>query len=142
MGDLVADRYRIERELGRGGMAVAYAVYDTLSGRTLALKRLLQSSADANRNHARLFEQEFLTLQQLSHPCVVEVYDFRREEAGGAFYTMEWLDGGDLLELSPLPYRRLCALLSDVASALSLLHSRRLVHGCRAFAERRVGVTV
>ena len=76
----------------------------------------------------RLFEQEFLTLQELSHPRVVKAYDFRREEAGGAFYTMEWLDGGDLLELSPLPYKKVCALLSDVASALSLLHSRRLLH--------------
>ena len=128
VGELVAERYRIERELGRGGMAIAYVVEDTLLERTLALKRLLPSSPDANKNHARLFEQEFLALQQLSHPRIVQVYDFRREEGGGAFYTMEWLDGGDLLELSPLPYKKLCTLLSDVASALSLLHSRRLVH--------------
>ncbi len=128
VGELVADRYSIERELGRGGMAIAYVVKDTRLDRTLALKRLLPSSPDAKKNHARFFEQEFLALQQLSHPRIVEVYDFRREQAGGAFYTMEWLDGGDLLELSPLPYKKLCVLLSDVASALSLLHSRRLVH--------------
>ena len=44
------------------------------------------------------------------------------------FYTMELLDGEDLRDLSPVPYREACAYLRDVASSLALLHARRLLH--------------
>jgi serine/threonine-protein kinase len=125
---VVAGRYRIESELGRGGMAVAYAVHDLVHDRPLALKRLLANeSAAASTELEQLFEREFHTLQQLGHPRIVAVHDFAYD-GGCAFYTMEWLGGGDLSKLAPLPAQRVCALLSDVCSALSLLHSRGLVH--------------
>ena len=128
LGGLVAGRYRIESELGRGGMAVAYAVHDLVHDRPLALKLLLPSiKTEAGGELAQLFEREFHTLQQLSHPRIVAVHDFAHD-GGSAFYTMEWLGGGDLGKLAPLPAPRVCALLSDVCSALSLLHSRGLVH--------------
>ncbi|MDD9966883.1 MAG: protein kinase [Myxococcales bacterium] len=127
-GALLAGRYRLDQELGRGGMAVAYAATDTVRGVTLAVKRLLPGALSAGDDVTRLFEQEFHTLQQLRHPRVVQAYDFGYEDDGRAFYTMEWLPGGDLRELSPLPYRQACARLSDICSALSLLHSRRLLH--------------
>jgi Protein kinase domain/AAA ATPase domain len=57
----------------------------------------------------------------------VEVYDYGLD-AGGPYYTMELLDGGDLQQLAPLDWRKACALARDVCSALSLLHSRRLVY--------------
>ncbi len=126
-GSLVAERYRITSELGRGGMAVAYAAHDTARDRVLALKRLLPSGGEQAGELRQLFEREYHTLQQLSHPRVVEVYDYGRDD-GCAFYTMEWLGGGDLGQLSPLPADRVCALLSDVSSALSLIHSRGLMH--------------
>lgn len=126
-GELVGARYRLHSELGRGGMAVAYAATDTSTGETVALKRLLPKGVKGAAM-ARLFEREYHTLKQLSHPRVVRVYDFGQDAEGNAYYTMEWLGGGDLAGLSPLPYAQVCALLSDVASALSLLHSRRLVH--------------
>ncbi|HKP56754.1 MAG TPA: serine/threonine-protein kinase [Polyangiales bacterium] len=146
----IGERYRVEQLLGTGGMASVYQVHDLASGRKLALKRLntgkaassqsddaLLSQAEITQDaplgaaaavHAgQLFEREFDTLSQLVHPHIIEVYDYRRD-AHGPYYTMELLDGGDLRQRSPLPWREACKLLCDVCSAISLLHSRRLVH--------------
>lgn len=125
--ELIAGRYRVESELGRGGMAVAYAVHDLAEDRPLALKRLLVGDAAAPTELAPFFEREYHALKQLSHPRVVQVHAFGRD-GELPYYTMEWLGGGDLHTLAPLPVGRVCALLADVCSALSLLHSRGFLH--------------
>jgi serine/threonine-protein kinase len=124
----IRERYQVRETLGRGGMAVVYRVFDAQDGRELALKQLLpqREQGDAHKV-AALFEREYHTLAQLTHPRVIEVYDFG-VEAGRAYYTMELLDGGDLRERCPLTWRDACRLMFDVCSSLALLHSRRLVH--------------
>src|SRR5688572_6524583 len=124
----IGGHYDVVEELGRGGMACVYRVIDARSGETFALKQLL-AHADAKRSReaALLFEREFHTLAQLAHPRVIAVYDYGVDE-GGPYYTMELLDGGDLRERSPLPWREACELMFDVCSSLALLHSRRLLH--------------
>jgi serine/threonine-protein kinase len=125
---LDSQRYRVIDTLGRGGMAVVYEAVDTVDSRRVALKRLQpNAAASAQQRNLESFEREFHTLKQLAHPQVVEVYDFCAD-AGGAYYTMELLSGGDLQELAPLPWRTACAIARDMCAALSLLHSRRLVH--------------
>ncbi len=124
---LIAGRYELQQELGGGGMAIVYLVRDRQSGRKLALKRP-QSRGTLDRHHLHeLFAREYHTLSQLAHPRIVEVYDYGVEH-DGPFYTMELLDGGDLQQLVPADYRRVCAVARDICSALSLLHSRRIVH--------------
>jgi tetratricopeptide (TPR) repeat protein len=124
----IADRYRVEDILGKGGAAVVYRVYDTYGKRELALKQLLTLQEVIKQGmQTELFEREYHTLAQLAHPRVIEVYDYGVDERG-LYYTMELLQGGDLRELSPLPWNKTCSILRDVCSALSLLHSRRLVH--------------
>jgi serine/threonine-protein kinase len=123
----IGGRYRVLEELGRGGMARVYLVEDG-SGRRLALKQLQRTGTETHDQVAsELFEREFRTLAQLSHPRVIEVYDYGIGEVR-PYYTMELLDGSDLRALSPLPWRRACELVFDVCSSLALLHSRRLVH--------------
>src|SRR6185503_17761221 len=124
----IGGRYEVHGLLGQGGMAAAYHVTDTVSGREMALKQLLlPEDEDRNREFNALFQREFHTLTQLSHPRIIEVYDYGVAE-DGPFYTMELLDGGDLRQRSPLPWREACALTYDVCSSLALIHSRRLVH--------------
>lgn len=109
-------------------MATIYRVHDLTTGRELALKQLeVMENAAAQDDVAMAFEREFHVLAQLSHPRVVQVFDYGKD-ARGAFYTMELLDGGDVRERAPLPWREACAVAHDVCSALALLHSRRLVH--------------
>lgn len=135
MTDIVAGRYRVERVIAQGGMGEVVAVIDQSTGKNLALKRLLDSS-DART--VGMFEREYHTLIGLKHPRVIEVYDYGVYR-GRPYYTMELLDGQDLRQLAPLPYRRACAYLRDIASSLALLHARKLIH--RDVSPRNVRVT-
>ncbi|HKU40845.1 MAG TPA: protein kinase, partial [Polyangiales bacterium] len=109
-------------------MASVYRATDLTRGCEVALKQLtVDAHRDERASLATLFEREFHTLTQLRHPHVITVYDFGIAEAG-PYYTMELLDGGDLRERAPLPYREACRLLFEVCSSLALLHSRRLLH--------------
>jgi hypothetical protein len=77
--------------LGRGGMAEVYRVRDEVSGRELALKRLRKERVRSGGQALALFQREYQTLAQLSHPCIIQVFDYGVDD-GGAFYTMELLD--------------------------------------------------
>lgn len=126
---LIGDRYRLTQLLGRGGMASVYRAEDLVSGRVVALKQLTMEPMSAQRGAlASLFEREFRTLVQLRHPHVIAVYDFGLAADDSPYYTMELLDGGDLRDRAPLPWREVCRLLFAVCSSLALLHSRRLLH--------------
>src|SRR5690606_22878815 len=74
------------------------------------------------------FRHEFHTLARLRHPRIVQAHDYGVDDQGRPFYAMELLDGQDLSELAPVPWRRACGLLRDVASALAFLHARGLLH--------------
>jgi hypothetical protein len=109
-------------------MAQVYRVVDTANGRRLALKQLMiEAHPQRRRDIEPLFEREFRTLAQLSHPRVISVFDYGVDPRG-PFYTMELLDGSDLQQRSPLPFREACSLMFDVCSSLALLHARRLLH--------------
>jgi hypothetical protein len=122
----VADRYEVRGLLGTGGNATVHEVFDTARGETLAMKLLLPEAA-RNPTTALLFRREYRTLRELAHPSIVRAYDYGLLE-GAPYYTMERASGSDLRALAPLPWRDACAMLREVASALSLVHARRLVH--------------
>src|SRR5687768_15146829 len=123
----VAARYVVEGTLGDGGMGAVYRARDSSSGALVALKRLVVPHERKREHFVALFEREYHTLAQLAHPSVIAVYDYGVDEAG-PFYTMELLTGRDLHDSSELPFREICGAFYDVASSLSLLHARRLVH--------------
>jgi tetratricopeptide (TPR) repeat protein len=134
--DRVGGRYELGALLGRGGMGEVHRALDHRTGREVALKRFklaLDKEAEQQR-----FRREFHMLARLRHPRVVEAYDFG-VDAGRPFYTMELLDGRDLRDLAPAPWRESCPLLRDVASALAFLHTHGLLH--RDVAPRNVRCT-
>jgi tetratricopeptide (TPR) repeat protein len=122
---LISGRYRVQAELGRGGMGAVYRVLDEARGRIVALKTI---DNNADRRLVGLFEREYHTLASLRHPRVIEVYDFGIAQDGRRYYTMELLAGGDLVTQLPLPFVQAAAHLRDTATSLALLHARRLVH--------------
>lgn len=142
----VSGRYRVDAEIARGGMGVVYAVYDESTGARLALKRLARGSpghtrrkvAERSGDAALLLQFEYAMLARLRHPSIIEVYDYGVDE-NGPFYTMELLDGRDLHEIAPVPYREACRQTRDVASSLALLHAHRLIH--RDVSPRNVRAT-
>ncbi|HET8932633.1 MAG TPA: AAA family ATPase, partial [Polyangiales bacterium] len=126
MNEIVAGRYRLERLLARGGMGEVYAAIDQSTNERIALKRTL---ARDGRERATVvnFMREYHALTELRHPRIIEVYDYGVDRER-PYYTMELLDGQDVRELSPVPFRDACRYLRDVASSLALLHARRLLH--------------
>ena len=119
-------------------MAVVYEVVDAQRGR-VALKRPRKAdNPEQGRRLHELFAREFHTLSQLAHPRIVQVHDYGVDDSG-PYYTMELLDGGDLQQTVPSDHLRVCAAARDICSALSLLHSRRMVH--RDISPRNVRCT-
>ncbi len=120
-------RYRLGQTLGRGGMGEVHEAVDQNDGRVVAFKRLRMDGHDTRGPLMSLFQREYHTLSRLTHPAVVDVYEYGVDDEG-PYYTMELLEGEDLRGVLPLPFARACALLHEVASVLSLLHTRQLVH--------------
>jgi hypothetical protein len=131
----IDDRYRIEKTLGRGGMGEVLAVVDQSTGKRFALKRLLPG---AKPKHTLLLSREFHTLHGLTHPNVVHAFDYGSSE-GVPYYTMELLAGSDVEDMAPMPWQKAVPILRDVASALSLIHARHLLH--RDVSARNVWLT-
>jgi eukaryotic-like serine/threonine-protein kinase len=125
----LANAYRIEAELGRGGMARVYRVVHEASGARYALKRLI-ATGESSATLRAMFEHEYHTLVQLAHPHIVRVFEYGLD-VDDPYYTMELLEGVDAHEATnsgQLDVRGICVLLRDCASALALVHARRLLH--------------
>lgn len=88
-GDLVDDRFEIERRAGHGGMGVVYRALDRRSGETIALKVLLTGE------HER-FSREVEVLAELRHPGIVRYVGHGRLGTGEPYLAMEWLEGRGL----------------------------------------------
>ena len=90
---LFADRYRLERRLGVGGMATVQLAMDTRLERHVAVKLLAEHLAE-DSNFVSRFRREALAAARLVHPNVVQVFDFGAEESTGRQYiVMEFVDG-------------------------------------------------
>lgn len=120
-------RYDIGPVVGQGGAATIHRVYDRLTGRELAYKRLRLPDSSMRTRMTNLFRREFDIIARLEHPNIVRVYDFGID-AHVPYYTMELVSGADLARLARPSVPDACRILRDVASALALLHARRQIH--------------
>jgi serine/threonine-protein kinase len=122
--------YRLERSIGEGGMANVYLARHDLLKRPCAVK-LLKPARASDEMIAR-FEREVQLASQLSHPNVVEIYDYGRSTDGLFYYAMEYLDGINLGELvareGPVPVARAVRILRQVCAGLAAAHAAGLVH--------------
>jgi len=122
--------YRLEGQIGRGGMAVVYRAYDPRLDRYVALKILAPGLAldDAFRQR---FIRESRAAAAVDHPNIIPVFD-GGEANGVLFIAMRFVHGGDVRTLldteGPLPPARAVDITSQVASALDAAHGRGLVH--------------
>ncbi|HEX2172421.1 MAG TPA: protein kinase, partial [Dehalococcoidia bacterium] len=90
-------RYRIEREIGSGGMARVFRAADLMLGRTVAIKMLREPFAD-DPDFLQRFRQEARAAGSLSHPNIVTVYDVGAD-GGREYLVMQLIDGPDLKQL-------------------------------------------
>jgi tetratricopeptide (TPR) repeat protein/predicted Ser/Thr protein kinase len=121
--------YRIEAELGAGGMGVVYRAQDTLLERPVALK-FLPEDALADEGRQRRFLQEARAASALNHHNIVTIYDVVHE-GGRSAIVMELIDGVSLLQRlssGPLLPRQALAIARQIADALAVAHAAGIVH--------------
>ena len=123
---LAAGRYRIERELGHGGMATVYLAHDEKLERPVAVKLLAEHLADDEEFRAR-FVREARLAGRLSHPNIVGVYDAGEVE-GRPFIAMEYVSGSSLADAGRLPAERVVELGVQACAGLQHAHDAGLVH--------------
>ena len=121
--------YRVERELGRGGMAVVYLAHDAKHDRKVAIK-LLRSDVAATLGAER-FLAEIRTTARLAHPHIVPLLDSGSVD-GVPYYVMPYVAGETLREMldrsGPLPVDEAVRLAGELASALTYAHGQGIVH--------------
>jgi eukaryotic-like serine/threonine-protein kinase len=123
---LAAGRYRIERTLGSGGMAVVYLAHDEELHRLVAIKVLAEHLAGDDSFRAR-FLQESKLAGRLSHPNVVQVYDAGETE-GSPYIVMEYVPGDTIAQRGKLSYRDAVPLALQACAGLQHAHAAGLVH--------------
>ncbi|MDQ8154548.1 MAG: serine/threonine-protein kinase [Gemmatimonadota bacterium] len=130
LAEALGGQFRVEREIGRGGMGIVYLARDLKLDRLVALKVLPSLLASQPVTRER-FLREARTAARLAHPNVVPVY--RADEAGDtAFFAMAYVEGESLADRlrarGPFPPAEAVRILRDVSWALAYAHASNVVH--------------
>jgi serine/threonine-protein kinase len=127
---ILGGRYRVEHELGRGGMAKVYRGEDTVLGRTVAVKVLAPQYAD-DPNFVTRFRREAQAAARLSNTHVVSVFDTGSDD-GVHFIVMEFVEGRTLAEFitggGRIMPERAIDIAVDVCRALEAAHAQGVIH--------------
>jgi eukaryotic-like serine/threonine-protein kinase len=126
-GEIVGERFRIERLAGTGGMGAVYRADDLTTGGHAAIKVTGVQSASAGER----FLREGVVLAELSHPCIVRYIAQGLTPRGSPFLAMDWLEGEDLclrLARSGLEVAESLAVARRVCEGLEVAHARGVVH--------------
>ena len=129
-GTVLASRYEIAHEIGRGGFSVVYAAMDRQLGQRVAVKLLVPPPASAEVTRERM-RREVVVVRELSHQHIVRVHDFV-DDGDRSFLVMQLVDGGDLAREvaahGPLAVESVVRLGGEIAQALSVAHARGVLH--------------
>lgn len=131
IGQILGDRYRIDKEIGGGAVARVYSGTDLQDDKTVAIKQLMDTAVQADDAQIERFERESHAMEKLSHPNIVNVYDtiFRNRDH---FIVMEHVDGGAVSSLisedNPPAVDVVLRIAHDVASAMVIVHDQDIIH--------------
>lgn len=130
VGALIEGRYRLDAELGRGGMGIVYRAYDISSDRQAAVKIMLAGRATVPAREQFLREAQITA--KLDHPHIVAVYGTGMVDTGSRapipFIAMEYVNGQSLSDLRGLTINQVVDLGRQICDALEYAHGQGLVH--------------
>ena len=123
-------RYRLDAQIGAGGMSTVYRAFDSVLERRVAIK-LMHREIASDSDQLERFRREARSVAQLSHPHIVGVID-AGEEDGRPFIVFEYVEGETLKDrirrLGKLPIGEAVAYAIEIARALGFAHARHIVH--------------
>lgn len=130
IGTLLNDRFRLEEQIGSGGMSTVYRAFDPTLERWVAIK-LMHRDISEDPDQLERFRREARAVARLSHPHVVTVIDFG-EDGGTPYIVLEYIEGETLKDrirrMKRLPVAEAVAYAIEIGRALTAAHSERLVH--------------
>jgi hypothetical protein len=128
---IIAQRYRLDRRIGSGGMGVVFEATDLNLSRPVALK-VMTGNLFGDRVALNRFEREAQMLARLNHPHIVAIHDYGRLGGDGAYLVMELLTGetwrNELKRLGKIPIARAAVWFDQLLSALRAAHQAGIVH--------------
>jgi eukaryotic-like serine/threonine-protein kinase len=138
IGTLIGGRYRLDAQIGRGGMSTVYRAFDTVLERPVAIK-LMHREIAADSDQLERFRREARSVAQLNHPHVVTVIDAGEEPADGGsasegtpYIVLEYIEGETLKDVirreGALEIAQAIAYAIEIARALGAAHERQIVH--------------
>lgn len=129
-GQKINDRYEIIKTIGEGGMANVYLANDTILDRKVAIK-VLRGDLSNDEKFIRRFKREALSVSNLSHPNIVEVYDVG-EEDGNYYIVMEYIEGKTLKQLlqkrGALTLNEVIDITTQLTDGLAHAHEAYIIH--------------
>lgn len=128
-GERINDRYRIEQQIGSGGMANVYRAHDEILNRTVAIK-VLRSEFSHNEQFIRRFEREAHAATSLNHPNIVAIYDVG-DEFDTYYIVMEHVDGMTLkqyLQEEYISVDEALRIMAQICDAIDHAHANRIIH--------------
>lgn len=129
VGDVLADRYRIDAFVGAGGMASVFRATDQALGRTVAIKLFTPGTAGHGDEARQVSETRLLA--SLSHHALVTLFDAHLPEHGHAFLVMEYIDGGALdarLLDGAVGEMDAASIARELGEALHVVHAAGIIH--------------
>ena len=128
---IIAQRYRLDRRIGSGGMGVVFEATDLNLNRSVALK-IMTGSLFGDRVALSRFEREARVLARLNHPYIVSLHDYGRLGGDGAYLVMQLLTGpswrDELRRLGKIPHATAAIWFDQLLGALRVAHEAGIVH--------------
>jgi eukaryotic-like serine/threonine-protein kinase len=131
VGQVIADRYHIQKKLGEGGMGQVYLAEHVKMGRRCAIK-IMSPAMMKDPDAISRFNREAANASRIGHPNVCAIYDFGETPEGLIYLAMEFIEGQSLNaildEAGTLPLARAASIITQCADALQVAHDLEIVH--------------
>ncbi len=131
IGKTLGNRYRVEKEIGKGAVAIVYRGTDLQTNTPIAIKQLMDTARQADEAQITRFERESNAMEKLSHPNIVNVHDTFSLD-GDHLIVMDYVSGGSLNDLlkqqTRLDMNYALKIAHDIASAMIFVHDEDIIH--------------
>lgn len=131
LGEIIDERWKVERKLGQGGMGAVYLAQQLNMERQVAIKVMRKGLVDTGKEYIERFLREANVAAQVSHPHMVSIFDFGQLPDGGLFIIMEYLDGralADHIAGGELTICHALTMASQLCAALAAAHDGGIIH--------------